>query len=91
MISAFNLFIPSKLILFKVLSNNRFAFAFFNLTDNDCKLDAYFPDYGLPYYSGFGLRLKDVMTGEDLGVRKDFLSVALKQHSCKIFIATLEK
>lgn len=80
-----------KLILFKVLSANRFAFGFFNLTENDGKLDAYFCDYGLPAYSNMGLRLKDVVSGEDLGVHKDFLSVNLKKHSCRIFIATIEK
>lgn len=79
-----------KLILLKILEGNRFAIGFFNLTDNDGALHAYFSDMGLPVYSGRGFRLKDLVTGEDVGVHRDFFSVRLNRHACKIYLATVE-
>ena len=78
------------MILLKILEGNRFAIGFFNLTDNDGALHAYFSDMGLPVYSGRGFRLKDLVTGEDVGVHRDFFSVRLNRHACKIYLATVE-
>ena len=58
--------------------------------DNDGTLDAYFCDYGLPSYSKMGLKLRDVITGEEL-MAKDFISVPLKKHTCRIFIGEISK
>lgn len=81
----------NKFVLFKVLSNHRFALAYFNMYDRETQLDALFTDYGMPARCGVGLHLKDVITGEDIGVHKDYLSIKLPAHSCRIFIGTLEK
>jgi alpha-galactosidase len=81
----------NKLVLFKMLADNRFALGFFNMNDTETRLDAFFTDYGMPARCGYGLRLKDVRTGEDVGVHKDYFSVNLQPHTCKIYIGTMEK
>ncbi len=79
-----------RMVLFKMLADNRFALGFFNLTDAESKMQVYMADIGLPTHSGKGLHLIDVMSGEDLGIHKDFFSPILPTHSCRIFLATIE-
>ena len=81
-------------IFFKHLAHNEIALAFFNFTDHDSDggwgAACQFYDFGLPVASGYGLHMHDIFTGEDLGVKSEYMNVPLKAHDCKIFRCTLE-
>ncbi len=70
--------------LFKILSNNEYVLAFYNYTKNNNIFTIPFTDLGIPYNSGMGLDLHDVVTGEKIGFVKDFYNTDLKSHTCKI-------
>ena len=82
-------------IFFKHLANNEIALAFFNFTDHDSdggwSSACQFYDFGLTTGSGYGLHMRDIFTGEDLGLKAEFINVPVKSHDCKIFRCTLEK
>ena len=73
------------------LSGNEFAVGMFNLSDFDGQITFPFSNAGIPWHTGCGLRLRDVFTGEDMGVRCDYMTPEVKAHDCRIFIGTLEK
>lgn len=83
------------LAMFRHLSNGEFALAFFNFGDVDDHEIAYygfsFDDIGIPRDSGYGLELTDVITGENIGVKKDTFIPSLKAHACKVYRAKLAK
>ena len=68
------------LTLFKHLSDHEFAVGYF-----------IFADAGLPYGSGVALRLTDAVTGEDLGVRRDYFHQTLEGHACRVLFARMVK
>ncbi len=82
-------------IFFKHLANNEYVLAFFNFTDNDSNgmwgASCEFYDFGLTATSGYGLHLRDIFTGEDMGLQAEYMNVAVPSHDCKIFRGTLEK
>ena len=43
-----------------------------------------FKDLGIPYESGMGLDLHNVITGEKLGVMRDYYMTSLEGRSCVI-------
>ncbi len=71
-------------ILFKILSDNEYVLAFYNYSDSKTHLTIPFVDLGIPYTSGKGLDMHDVVTGEKLGVIRDFYSAETKEHTCHI-------
>jgi alpha-galactosidase len=81
--------IRNDFIGFKHLAGNEFALCFFNFHDSPRILETEFFDFGLPVASGLGLRLTDVMTGADAGVRSDYMRVALGGHRFQIFRGSL--
>jgi len=82
-------------IFFKHLANNEFAVAFFNFTDRDSgggwSTSLEFYDIGLHVGSGYGLHLRDIFTGEDMGLLTEYMNVPVASHDCRIFRGTLEK
>ncbi len=82
-------------IFFKHLANGEYVLAFFNFTDNDSNgtwgATCEFYDFGLTATSGYGLHLRDIFTGEDLGLKAEYMNVAVPSHDCKIFRGTLEQ
>lgn len=76
----------------KHLSDGEFAVLFTNLGEErngSCSL--YFDEIGIPASSGYGLRLVDAITGEDIGVKKEFMQIELEKHDSRMFIGRLEK
>ena len=78
------------LTLFKHLSDNEFAVAYFNFAPGTGNVPFIFADAGLPYGSGFGLHFRDAVTGEDLGVKRDYCNLDVPAHGCRVFLARLE-
>ena len=79
------------LTLFRFLSDDEFAIGYFNFAPEKAVLPCRFADAGLLGNSGFGLRLRDAITGEALGVRQDSLDLAVESHGCRVLLGRLEK
>lgn len=81
-------------VFIRHLSNNEFAIAAFNLSDQEnktwtfsgCTLD----EFGVPCESGYGFRMTDCFTGESAGFLRDVLDFAVEPHGCRLWRATLE-
>jgi alpha-galactosidase len=68
----------------KHVTNNEFIIAYYNFYDQESDINCIFADIGLPYTSGYGFSMQDVLTGEDLGVKTDYYTVRLDSHDCKL-------
>ncbi len=73
----------------KLLSDGDYAMGLFNFSDNDCNitnsLNLKFWDMGLPYNSGYGFEIRDVLNHKDLGVFKEFVTANVKAHGCAVY------
>jgi len=77
---------------FRHLAGGEFLLAAFNFTDKPLSLwdgSVYFHDIGLPAASGYGLRMTDVMTGGDLGVKAEFFTIPLGGHDFRLYRCAL--
>ncbi len=67
----------------KYLEGGDLAIGFFNLSDNDVNPCLALTDIGLGSVSGKALHLRNLWTGEDLGVHKDHFEVkTIAPHNC---------
>lgn len=78
-------------VLFKLLSNNEYVIGFFNYSDSDMEMSVNFTDIGIPYNSGMALDLHNVITGQNLGLIRDYYMEKVKTHSCIILKGKLTK
>ena len=72
------------LTLFKHLDGHEFAVGYFNFAPASGETPFIFADAGLPATSGFAFRFKDAITGEDLGVKRDFFNLMIPSHGSRI-------
>ncbi len=79
------------LTLFKHLSDHEFGVGYFNFAPKSGEIPFIFADAGLPYGSGAALHLTDAVTGEDLGVHRDYYHQNLEGHACRVLLARLVK
>ena len=77
------------LTLFRHLSGNEFAIGYFNLSPRPAEIPFTFADAGLPYGSGVALALTDAITGEELGVHRDYCNFRLEPHCSRVLLARL--
>ena len=78
--------IKDQLLTFlKILSNNELILAYYNLYETQQEMLCTFADIGIPYHSGMGLEIKDVFTGESLGVIRDYQRVMIPGHDCRLY------
>ena len=80
-----------RLVFAKLLSNNEVAILFVNLSDNDSKINFFFENLGIPAASGYGLEMIDAFSGENLGVKKEFMRIEVEAHGCECFICKAAK
>ena len=80
-----------RLVFAKLLSNNEVAILFVNLSDNDSKINFFFENLGIPAASGYGLEMLDAFSGENLGVKKEFMRIEVEAHGCECFICKAAK
>ena len=84
--------LPDKLLTFiKHLSGNEFAIACYNLYEETQDITFIFADAGIPFASGYGFSMKDVFTGENLGVKRDYFTVPVPGHDCRVYRCRLVK
>jgi len=72
--------------MFKHLSNNQVALAFFNLNDDNGSAELCPHDIGLTINCGFGIKFTEVFTGETLNFYNDYVSIPLAAHDCRVYI-----
>ena len=77
---------PQCYAMFKHLSDRQFALAFFNLSDEDSAADLVPQGIGLSITCGFGLKLREVFTGEVIEYMDDYINIGLKAHDCKVYM-----
>ena len=77
------------LTLFRHLSGNEFAIGYFNLSPRPAEIPFTFADVGLPYGSGVALALTDAITGEDLGIHRDYCNFWLNAHCSRVLLARM--
>ena len=80
-----------RLVFAKLLSDNEVAILFVNLSDNDSKINFFFENLGIPAASGYGLEMIDAFSGENLGVKKEFMRIEVEAHGCECFICKAAK
>ena len=79
----------NSLAMLKMLENNEYAIAFFNMGENDKSLPMMFNEFGLPAHSGYGFKVKNVFTGEDEGFYKEYMRIPVQAHDCAVYRAQL--
>lgn len=85
-------FVPDQLYTFiKILSDQEFVIAYYNLFHQERDMLMTLSDAGIPYASGYGLKLTDVFTGEDAGCIRDYHSVKVPGHGCRLYHAKMVK
>lgn len=75
--------------LFKHLSGDQFAIGYFNFAPRQGEVPFTFADVGLPYGSDVKLEVTDAITGENLGLHRDYLNLQIPAHDCRIFLARM--
>ena len=75
----------------KFLDNGEILLAYFNHAEYPLDVLLYFDDIGVPYSSGYGLELTDILTGENVGVKFDFYNPRLEGRTCRLFKAKFVK
>lgn len=74
--------------MFKHLSDREFAIGFFNFGDDEGDPDLRTWDIGFPTTAGFGLKLREVFSGETVDYTDDYFEVKLAPHDCKIYLGS---
>lgn len=80
-----------RFVLFKHLSDGGYAIGFFNMCDRDAGVPVYLEQLGIPLHSGYGLKLKDLFTGEELPARQEILMPKVPAHGCSVYRAEMVK
>lgn len=83
-------------VLARLLSNNRFALALFNTTDNETewessRLQISFDDIGIHSAAGMAVKLTDAITGEDFGTYTDGCLIHIGAFGSKVLIGEMVK
>ena len=79
----------NSLVMLKMLENNEYAIAFYNMGEKDKSLPMMFSEFGLPAHSGYGFKVKNVFTGEDEGFYKEYMRIPVQAHDCAVYRAQL--
>ncbi len=75
--------------MLKMMDNNEYALAAFNMGESDSRIPIMFTDFGLPVSAGYGFQLKNAFTGEDAGTYRDYMRPAVAAHDCVVYLAKL--
>lgn len=80
-----------RFVLFRLLSGGEYALGFFNMGDKDQMVPVYLEQLGIPLYSGYGLELTDVFTGETLKPQREIMMPKTPAHGCVVYRGRLVK
>ena len=79
------------LTLFKHLDDGGYALGFFNLGECDGETFATFSNFGLPAAAGYDVEARSVFDPDDVVVRREYMSVKVPAHDCRVYLARLVK
>lgn len=79
------------LLLFRQLSDNKFAFGFFNCYDKEKTFMIPYYEIGLDPMCGWGFDIDDAMSGEHIGVCAEYVSVTVPAGDCRVLTGKLIK
>ena len=80
-----------RFVLFRLLADGDYAIGFFNMGERDAGVPVYLEQLGIPLYSGYGLQLTDVFTGEAQPARQEILMPRVPAHGCAVYRARIER
>jgi alpha-galactosidase len=87
---SYDLGIP--MVLFKHMSNGEYLIGCFNMSDQFYNYAVFnFYDLGLPTASGYGFRMRDIMTGEETGLVREYFITTVPAHGFRLYRARLCK
>jgi len=76
--------------LFKHLSNGEYLIGMFNLEDTDNNYAVLnFYDLGITTASGYGFRMREIFTGEQTDLEREYFVTTIPAHDCKLYRAVL--
>ncbi len=80
-----------RMTLFKHLTNNEMALAFFNFEDRDASYACYVDELGLPNNVGYHLEFEDAFTGERFRDENGLIAGDYGPHDCRVFLGRIVK
>ena len=81
----------ASFLMFRHLSDGEFALAFVNMCDTEAEIHCEFVDLGVPVTSGWGLEMRDVFSGEKLGIQSDTFNPRVPGHDMRLYLCNLVK
>ena len=78
-------------VLVKLLSDGDYAVGFFNFGDAPFNVSLSFWDMGMSAAAGLGLRFRDCLSHEDLGLQREFYAPLVPPHGCKVYRCKVEQ
>ena len=69
----------------------KIAVGFFNFSDHPANIPFYTFNAGLVAGSGYGLVMRELFTGEELGPIKDYCNPGVEAYGCKVYRAKVVK
>ncbi|MCQ2431170.1 MAG: glycoside hydrolase family 27 protein [Clostridia bacterium] len=77
----------NKKVFFRHLADGEYAIGFFNFGENEATIPFYTFHAGLVAGCGCGFEMKELFTGEETGLVKDYMNPVVGAHDCKIYRA----
>ena len=79
------------ILMVRHLDEKRFAFGFFNPYEIDKTFMIPYYEIGLDPLCGYGFDVTDTLTGEHLGIKKEYLEAKVPAGDCRIFTGSIVK
>ena len=80
-----------NIICFRHLAGGEFAIGFFNPYDREQTIMLPYFEIGLDPLCGYGFEIRDLLTGENLGVHRDYFEAKVDATDCRVFRARIVK
>ncbi|MBO4228963.1 MAG: glycoside hydrolase family 27 protein [Clostridia bacterium] len=81
-----------RLSVMRHLSNNKIAIGLFNKNgEPERDVQLLLSNCGLPMSGGYGLKMREIFSGEETGIIKDYFVTKIPHHGCKVYIAEVVK
>ena len=81
----------NKKVFFRHLANGEYAVGFFNFGDHEGTVPFYTFNAGLVAGCRHGFEMKELFTGEETGLVKDYMNPVIEAHGCRIYRAKVVK
>ena len=79
------------IICFRHLSGGEFAIGMFNPYEKERTVMLPYYEIGLDPLCGYGFELRDVFTGESIGVKRDYFETKIPGGDCRVYRAKIIK